>query len=199
MTPDLALAVALFAFVTTITPGPNNAMLLASGIHHGFRRSLPHMLGIVLGFALLLLAVGLGLGRLFVAMPIAHLIMRGAAGAYLLWLAARLAWSATEIGEGRVPRPMALVSAAAFQWVNPKTWVMATGAVAAYLPAGADASDLFLIMAVFAAVGFPCHVAWVGFGGLVRQLLSSPARLRACNIAMALLMVVALYPVLASA
>jgi threonine/homoserine/homoserine lactone efflux protein len=131
LTADLLLAFILFAFVSSITPGPNNTMLLSSGVNFGFNRTIPHMLGISCGFALMVLAVGFGLGAVFKAYPILYTVLRYAGAAYLLYLAYKIATSGpAEDGDQSNTRPMSYLSAAAFQWVNPKAWVMAIGATA---------------------------------------------------------------------
>lgn len=135
LSPDLLLAFALFALVTSITPGPNNTMLLASGVNFGFNRSIPHILGISCGFFVLVLAVGLGLGAVFEAYPVLYSVLRYVGAAYLLYLAWKIArsgpMSETEQGQGK---PISYWGAAAFQWVNPKAWVMAVGAISTYTP-----------------------------------------------------------------
>ena len=133
MSTDLFVALLAYAFVTSITPGPNNFMLLASGVNFGFWRTVPHMFGISVGFASLLIGVGCGLGALLTAFPALHTSLKVAGGAYLLYLAWRIASSRSLATDGEAaPRPMTLLEAAAFQWVNPKAWVMAVVAMAAY-------------------------------------------------------------------
>jgi threonine/homoserine/homoserine lactone efflux protein len=131
---DLLPAFALFALVSSITPGPNNTMLLASGVNFGFLRTIPHALGISLGFMLLVVAVGLGLGEIFTAAPWTYTALRWIGAAYLLYLAWCIATSGrmSEAGE-HGGTPMTFLGAAAFQWVNPKAWVMAVGAITTYV------------------------------------------------------------------
>src|SRR3954468_20974623 len=113
----------LYAFVTSITPGPNNFMLLASGVNFGFWRTVPHMLGISVGFASLLIGVGCGLGAMLVAFPALHTSLKIAGGAYLLYLSWRIASSRSLATDGEAgARPMTLIESAAFQWINPKAW-----------------------------------------------------------------------------
>ncbi|MCX7646320.1 MAG: LysE family translocator, partial [Rhodobacteraceae bacterium] len=119
MNADLLLALAAFAFVTSITPGPNNIMLMTSGANFGFRRTLPHMAGVALGFVFMAAAVGLGLVRLFDAWPASHTVLKAASVAYLLWLAWKFAHAAPPEGRDEAGRPMTFLQAAAFQWVNP--------------------------------------------------------------------------------
>ena len=127
MTAELLLAFAGFAFVSSVTPGPNNAMLLASGVNYGFRRTVPHIAGISLGCVAMLILVGLGLGRLFAAVPQLYLILRYAGAAYLLWLAWKIATAGPMTDQKAASRPMTFWQAAAFQWVNPKAWILGGG------------------------------------------------------------------------
>ena len=131
MTFDLLAALLFYAFVASITPGPNNLMLMASGANFGFRRTVPHMLGVALGFVFLALMVGLGLAGLFLAFPASHTVLKAVSVAYLLWLAWKIANAAPARAEAAAGRPFAFLQAAAFQWVNPKAWAMALTAVTA--------------------------------------------------------------------
>ncbi len=197
MTPQLLMAFAGYAVVTSITPGPNNTLLLASGANHGFARTVPLLLGINLGFSGLVLAVGLGLGGLFVALPILHELLRYGGAAYLLHLAWKIARSG---GGGAAPdsrQPIGFIEAAAFQWVNPKAWIMAIGAVAAYTPAEGYFLNLMVVTLVFALMNAPCIAIWAGFGTLLRGFLADAAKRRIFNLAMALMLVASLYPILA--
>ncbi|MGA8137688.1 MULTISPECIES: LysE family translocator [Pseudomonas] len=194
---DLLLGFALFALVTSVTPGPNNAMLLASGVNFGFNRSIPHILGISCGFFVLVLAVGLGLGAVFEAYPVLYSVLRYIGGAYLLYLAWKIAGSGpvseSEQGAGR---PFGFWNAAAFQWVNPKAWVMAVGAISTYTPLQGYSSNVWVIAAVFALINAPSVSLWAACGSLLRNVLRDPRWLRLFNIGMALLLVISLYPML---
>lgn len=194
MTPELIAALALFAVVSSITPGPNNTMLMASGANFGFRATIPHALGVSLGFFVLVMAVGLGLGGLFKAYPILHDILSVVGGAYLLWLAWKVATS-KGMGVGKAgAAPQTFLQAAAFQWVNPKAWAMALGAVTAYAPSQNYAANILVVSAIFTAINLPCVSIWTGFGVGLRRFLDRPAVLRTFNIAMALLLVASLVP-----
>lgn len=197
MSWDLFVALVLFAFATSITPGPNNTMLLASGVNFGFVRTIPHMLGIGTGFFSLLVAVGLGLGALITSFPALHLALKILGGAYLLWIAWKIGTSrspseAGETGHG----PMRFLEAAAFQWVNPKAWVMAITAMSAYTDPDHAVYSVFLIGLVFAVINIPCVSTWAGFGSALRGWLSDPVRLKWFNICMAILLVVSIWPLL---
>jgi threonine/homoserine/homoserine lactone efflux protein len=194
---DLLLAFALFAFVTSVTPGPNNMMLLASGVNFGFNRTLPHILGISCGFFSLVLAVGLGLGAAFEAYPLLYTILRYAGAMYLLYLAWKIATSGpASDASGQEGKPQTFMQAALFQWVNPKAWVMAVGAISTYTPLQGYFTNVFIISAVFALINAPSVCVWAGFGSLLRNALRDPFWLRVFNGVMAALLVVSLYPML---
>ncbi len=197
MSADLFLAMIAFAFVSSITPGPNNFMLLASGVNFGFRRTIPHMLGIGGGFLSLLLAVGFGLGSLLIAFPMLELVLKIAGGAYLLYLAWRIGTSRS-LGEAKTAdaRPMTFLEAAAFQWVNPKAWMMAVTGMALYTSPQAPYLSAVFVAFAFAIVNLPSVSAWAGFGVALRGFLADPVRLKWFNIAMALLLVASLWPML---
>ncbi len=197
MSTDLLLALVVFAFVTSITPGPNNFMLLASGVNFGFRRTIPHMLGIGGGFLSLLLGVGFGLGALLTAYPSLHLALKLAGGAYLLYLAWRIAMSRSlSEKDGKAARPMTFLEAAAFQWVNPKAWVMAVTAMAVYADPAAPFLSVLVVALAFALVNLPSVSTWAGFGMALRGFLADPVRLKWFNIAMGVALVVSLWPML---
>lgn len=195
MTTDSLLALLLFAFVTSVTPGPNNLMLMASGANFGFRRTVPHMLGISLGHAFMVFLVGLGIAQAFVAVPALGVGLKVAAVIYMLWLAWKFAHADAPGEGGGAARPLSFVQAAAFQWVNPKAWAMALGAVAAYVPQPSVVAYL-AVAAVFCAVNLPSVAVWALAGQGVRRLLSSPRRLHLFNWTMAALLVASLIPVL---
>ena len=198
MTTELLLAFIAFAFVTSVTPGPNNMMLLASGVNFGLRRSLPHMFGISLGFMLLVASVGLGLGQLFEQVPLLHSLLRYMGAAYLLYLAWKIARSgAPQHGEQPVGKPFTFLQAAAFQWVNPKAWIMAIGVIATYTPREDFFINLVLAALVLGIVNYPSVSVWTLFGSAVGRALRSPQALRRFNWCMAALLLLSLYPVLA--
>ena len=191
------LAFALFALVTSITPGPNNTMLLASGVNFGFRRSIAHILGISCGFFVLVLAVGLGLGAVFEAYPLLYGVLRYVGAAYLLYLAWKIARSGplSDEQQGR-GRPLGYWGAAAFQWVNPKAWVMAVGAISTYTPLQGYFTNVLVIAAVFALINAPTVSLWAACGSLLRNVLRNPRWLRLFNLEMAALLVLSLVPLL---
>ena len=196
MSADTLFALVLFAFATSITPGPNNMMLFASGVNFGFRRTLPHMLGIGAGFLSLLIGVGMGLGAVLHAYPPAFIAVKVAGGLYLLWIAWKIG-SSRSMGEGEAKaRPMTFLGAAAFQWVNPKAWVMAVTAMAVYPNPEQYALTVAIVALVFAAVNVPSVSTWAGFGSALREWLAVPVRLKWFNITMAVLLVFSLWPML---
>jgi threonine/homoserine/homoserine lactone efflux protein len=198
METQTLLALATFAAVNSITPGPNNLMLLASGVRHGFRASVPHMLGISLGFAVLMMAAGLGLGALFERWPALHQVLRWAGISYLLWLAWQL-WHADAprtAATGSAAAPMSFLGAALFQWVNPKAWMMAIGAVAGFMAADGGVGAALLISLVCAAVNLPCISVWVLGGVRLSRWLSEPVARRRFNASMAALLLASVYPML---
>lgn len=195
MTHDLLFALISFAFVSSVTPGPNNLMLMASGANFGFGRTVPHMLGISFGAAVMVFLFGMGVAGLFLALPAAKLGLKLVSVGYMLWLAWKIARSAApEAGQAK-PRPMSFLQAAAFQWVNPKAWFMALGIVTVYAK-DSSLPAILLICLVLACVNLPSISVWALAGEQLRQWLSNPRRLRAFNWTMAGLLVLSLWPVL---
>lgn len=186
---------ALFALVSSITPGPNNVMLATSGLNFGFRRTIPHLLGVSIGFTLMVFLVGVGLGSVFQQVPALYTVLKYAGAAYLLYLAWKIA-NAGEMKDGvSRGRPMTFLQAAAFQWVNPKAWVMAVGIIATYTPQASFFANLVIATVVCGLVNLPSVGVWVTFGTALRRVLHKPAAIRAFNVGMALLLVASLYPV----
>ena len=193
---EILTGLAAFSFASSITPGPNNLMLMASGANYGFRRTIPHMLGVGIGFVFMVIMVGIGLVQVFNAIPASYKALKIVSVVYLLYLAARIATAAPPGDDARAAgKPFTFLQAAAFQWVNPKAWTMALTSVAVYAPSQSLVA-VGLVALVFGAINLPCVSAWAVLGEQLRNLLSSPSRLRAFNILMALLLVGSLYPVL---
>ncbi len=194
---SLVASIVTFAVSMSISPGPNNLMVTASGANFGFLRTVPHMLGVSVGFPVMLLAVGLGLGQALQAFPQVHEALRYVAVGYLLYLAWRIA-SAGEPGEAEARgRPFTFLQAALFQWVNPKAWVIALSAIATYTTTvdGEALPQILLIGAVFVVAAFLSLCVWAAFGTLIAGVLTSPRALRAFNLLMAALLVLSLVPV----
>jgi len=191
MTYELFFAMCVFALVTTGTPGPNNIMFTASGANFGFRKTIPHMIGVNLGLNSLHLLMGLGLGALFVQFPVLQNGLKVVGSAYLLWLAWKmLGNSIASSTANRTHKPITLFEAATFQYVNPKAWVMAIGANVSFSLEGADYwPSVGAIMAAYFLVG-PCtNMCWITFGKGIGHFLSSPRRLNIFNITMTALTV----------
>jgi threonine/homoserine/homoserine lactone efflux protein len=192
---ETLLPYVIYCIAMSGTPGPNNVMLLASGVNYGYRRTLPHVFGINVGFSLMMFVMALGLGAAFVAEPRLQLALKAVGVAYMLWLAWRIA-TATGVGEGEARgRPMSFLEAAAFQWINVKAWMMILGAIAVYSPAdqGPLGKALYLSLVMLVA-GAPAMHVWTLFGVGIRRFLQNPRALRAFNIGMALLLVASLVP-----
>jgi threonine/homoserine/homoserine lactone efflux protein len=210
MAPALAGPIVLYTVVTSITPGPNNLMLLSSGVRFGVRRSVPHVMGISIGAAVMVALTGLGLAQLFVRWPVLHGVLQGLGMAYLLWLA----WQLTRMpapreaeeragegheGEGSSPQevraqPLGFWGAAAFQWVNPKLWVMALGLYTTYVPAGSGVPMVLGAAALFGVINLPCVSVWAGMGQALRRSLRQPRVLKAFNWSMAVLLLASMAP-----
>jgi threonine/homoserine/homoserine lactone efflux protein len=195
MTWETLSALALFAFVTSVTPGPNNLMLMASGANFGFRRTIPHMLGVALGFVLMAFLVGVGLAGLFQTYPVAVTVLEVASVGYMLWLAWKIAHAAAPKEREATGNPITFLQAAAFQWVNPKAWAMALTAVTVYAPER-SLGAVALVAVVFGAINLPSVSVWTVLGQQVRRLLTTGRRLVAFNWTMAVLLVASLAPVL---
>lgn len=197
MSQQLTIAFVLFAVACCFTPGPNNAMLLTSGLTFGFRRTLPHVLGVTFGYGFLVAMMGLGLGAVLSAYPTLYTVLKYVGTAYLLYLAWAIAMSGgiDEKGDGR-GRPLSFLGGAVFQWVNVKGLIMAAGAVTTYSAIAPYPYNIVALSLIFTLVGFLSSASWTLFGTGLRGLLSSPRAVRIFNVIMALLLVASLYPVL---
>ena len=197
---DLLLPLVVFCTVTLFTPGPNNLMLMTSGLNFGFRKTMPHLLGVTLGFAFQVLCVGLGLGVIFTTYPILYKIIKYAGAVYMLYLAWLIARSSSiDTNSTARKNPMTFFQAVAFQWINPKAWIMAIGAVSAYAPIANYPYNMFLIAGIFGLIGFGSSGSWAGLGTVLQNFLHKPKTLRTFNIIMALLLAASLYPIFADA
>jgi threonine/homoserine/homoserine lactone efflux protein len=183
--------------VAAITPGPNNLMLMTSGVKYGFGRTLPHLVGVILGFALMIAVVGFGLAVVFKRFPIVLPIMRVAGSLYMLWLALKIAL-AKPIGQvEQGGRPIGFLAAAGFQWVNPKAWAMALTALTTYAGVVDDYTRSVLLTASLCAlISLPCASAWALFGASLSRLFKDPRVTRPFNWTMAALLVASIAPIL---
>jgi threonine/homoserine/homoserine lactone efflux protein len=197
MSQQLFIAFVVFAAVMFFTPGPNNIMLLSSGLTYGFRRTLPHIAGITIGFAFMVGAVGLGLGTVFIAYPVLQTILKYAGIAYLIYLAAAIAMSGP-VAHGQDSRrgPMTFWGAAMFQWINVKGWVMVIGTITAYAAIASFPWNIAMQVVLSLLLGAVSCSVWALFGSALRPVLTSPRAVRAFNIVMAALLLASLYPVL---
>jgi len=185
MTFDIFLSLAIFSFVTSITPGPNNIMLLASGINFGLKRTMPHAIGVSLGFFVMLLAVGIGIGALIKSSPIIYNILKYLGALYLLWLAWKTAIShSVEQNSNKQGSPLTLLEAALFQWINPKSWMMAISGITLYNSPQYPYISMLLVAIIFTLINFPCVAIWATFGHSLRERLKNPKIFRLFNFIM---------------
>ena len=200
MSHSLLLALVAFGAVMAFTPGPNNIMVLSSGLTYGFRRSLPHIAGIAFGISFMVAATGLGLGAVFVAWPILQTILKYAGIAYLIYLAWVIAMSGPVTpGQDNQAAPMTFWGAALFQWVNAKGWVMVIGIITAYSAVASFPWNIAVQAALMFVMGALSSVLWALFGSALRPVLTSAKAVRAFNVVMAFLLLASLYPVLVDA
>ena len=195
MTTELFIALATFCFVTSITPGPNNLMLLSSGLNFGFTRSLGHMFGIALGFSFMVLLVGIGLGQLFQLYPFATTILKWLSIAYLAYLAYQIANSQSFENVDNQSNPFNFLQAALFQWVNPKAWTMALSVNAVYA-AEQTLSSVLLVSGVFLIINLPAICCWLLLGKGIKRFITSPMKIKFFNWLMASLLVASFIPML---
>jgi threonine/homoserine/homoserine lactone efflux protein len=196
MSQPLLIAFVIFATVMFFTPGPNNIMLLSSGLTYGFRRTLPHVAGITIGFAFMIGTVGLGMGTIFITYPVLQTILKYAGAAYLIHLAAAIAMSGPVTPDQDNRRgPMTFWGAAMFQWINVKGWVMVIGTITAYAGIASFPWNITIQVVFSLLLGVLACSAWALFGSSLRPILTSPRAVRAFNIVMALLLLASLYPV----
>jgi threonine/homoserine/homoserine lactone efflux protein len=197
MTFEQFLALQVFAAIAAYTPGPNNTLLMASGVNFGFRLSLPLVLGVGFGFPLMIGLVGLGLGKVFEVYASLYTVLKYAGAVYMLYLAWKIATSkrATENSD-RDAKPLSFLQMALFQWVNPKGWIMAVTALSAYTTASSYYTGVAIVVATFVFMGFTSASAWALFGASLKQVMTDVSYYRAINIALALLLVASLVPML---
>ncbi|GAB1264245.1 LysE family translocator [Aurantivibrio infirmus] len=190
------LALLLFTFSSTITPGPNNIMMFSSGLNYGIKRSLPHLFGIFIGFPTMVVAVGLGIGFLFERFPVLHLILKIVGSLYLLYLAYKIATTRASIEEKKSSKPFTFLQAALFQWVNPKAWVLALTSVATFTALNGNYMlAVAIIAAAFLLASLPCVGFWLCSGHVARNFVKSNLALMMFNWVMAFLLVLSLFPV----
>jgi threonine/homoserine/homoserine lactone efflux protein len=191
---EILTALCTFAFVSSVTPGPNNLMLMTSGANFGIWRTIPHLLGIVFGFVLMVILMGTGLVRVFEAWPVSHDILRICSIVYLSYLAWKIAMAKSSSTKS-AGKPINSLQAMLFQWINPKAWAMALTAVTVYAPSHSLAA-VGVIALVCGVINMPSVFVWVLLGSKMQGFLDSGPRLRAFNYCMALLLLATLYPVI---
>jgi threonine/homoserine/homoserine lactone efflux protein len=193
---EIFMALAIFAFASSISPGPNNLMLMSSGANFGFRKTLPHLIGVGLGFVLMLVLVGIGIMQVFDLYPASYFILKWCSVIYLVYLSYKVATAAQpEDKNSNNVKPFSFIQAVLFQWVNPKGWTMALTAIGIYAPER-DINSVMLVGIVFGLVMVPSISVWVVLGQKLHKILSSVKRLRIFNGVMATLLLASLYPVL---
>ncbi|ELT99266.1 hypothetical protein CAPTEDRAFT_121504 [Capitella teleta] len=194
---DSLFAVALFAVSSSVTPGPNNIMVMTSGVNFGIRRSLPLLTGICVGFTIMLLLVGFGFSQLFELFPHLHFLIKCVGVFYLLYLAYLIAKSAGSISSSNQAEPLSFMKGALFQWVNAKAWVVATGAIAAFTTVGASFYSQNIMVAItFLIVSFPCVGLWLACGSQLKKLLNSNQSRKWFNLMMSGMLALSVVPVL---
>jgi threonine/homoserine/homoserine lactone efflux protein len=193
---DWYLAVLLFAASSSITPGLNNMMIMASGLNFGIRRSLPHLMGIIIGFPLMFVVAGAGFVSVILAVPELHLLIQVAGVLYLLYFAWLVA-TADHKSDNASKKTISFWQAVAIQWVNPKAWVMITGAFAAFTKTDADPFlQVLYITSAFFIVGIPTITAWLFCGSLLSRVLQQPKSRRYFNYSMSALLVISIVPII---
>ena len=169
-------------------------MLMSSGLNFGFKLSIPHMLGVVLGFPLMIVLVGVGLSQVFELVPYSFSVLKILSLSYLLYLAWRIA-NTKSIGSGeKTTKPLSFIQAALFQWVNPKAWIMALTAISVHTPDARPLYSIFIVAFAFVISGIFSTSSWTLMGDQLNRFLHSPKKLRAVNIIMALLLIISLVP-----
>ena len=197
MTLDKTIALAIFCFVSSITPGPNNMMLLASSLNHGLRRTMPMFIGIQLGFSVMFLLLATGIGAAFASNALAMNVLKWVGCGWLLWLAYKIATaSVPDDPTGEKTPPMGFFPVMAFQWVNPKAWVFSLSTIGAFAEPSNYLFSCLVMIAVILVVGIPCSMVWSVAGLGLRQFLSDSTRLRMFNYLMAGLLTLSLIPML---
>lgn len=195
MSLEILVAATVFALVMTFTPGPNNVMLMSSGLTFGFRRTLPLVFGVFLGFGFMVLLVGIGLGSIFQIYPALLTILKYVGAAYMIWLAWMIGKSdGVDEGKSR-SRPLTFLEGAAFQWVNFKGWIAAVTAVSAYAGLAAFPWNVLLLAFIFTIAGAGSSSSWAAFGSALRRVIRDPLHIKLFNFVMAALLVASLYPV----
>jgi threonine/homoserine/homoserine lactone efflux protein len=194
---EYSIALLVFALTASITPGPNNIMIMTSGLNFGIRQSMQHFLGICFGFPTMVLLVGIGFSVIFEMYPLLHLIIKLLGIIYLLYLAWKIATTTVNMQQQNNTKPLTFIQAMVFQWVNPKAWVMATGAISAYTSLENEVFiQVIYIAATFFLVAFPSVGTWLFFGVTLKRFLKEDKHLKIFNVTMAVLLIASITPVI---
>jgi threonine/homoserine/homoserine lactone efflux protein len=196
MTLELFIGLFVFAGIAAFTPGPNNALLMSSGMNFGFRRSVPLICGVAVGFPLMIGLIGLGLGRVFEALPILYQVLKYAGAAYMLYLAWKIATAQPATADDKAARPLSFIQMCVFQWINPKGWIMSITALSAYTLSQSYYVGLATVVGTFVFMGITSALTWAGFGAALKSVMSDPRYFRIINVSLALLLVASLVPML---
>jgi threonine/homoserine/homoserine lactone efflux protein len=197
MTYDYLIGLFMFCLVMSVTPGPNNIMLMASGMNYGVKRTLPHAAGIQFGWPLMILLVGLGLGQVFERFPTLLTVLKIISAIYMLWLAWKIATaSAPKEAGASAGKPMTFLQAALFQWVNGKAWMMALATISAYTIPGNFGLSVAAVVIMYFLTGFVSTAGWVGFGTALRAFLTDERWRKWINAGLAAALVLSLWPML---
>jgi len=195
-TSTMLLSIISFAFATAMTPGPNNFMLLSSGLTFGYKKTLAHIVGVMVGFPVMIVAVGLGMGTVFEMYPALYDILKVVGITYLLWMAWKIATSSSSMGsDDEVKKPFTLLQAMLFQWVNPKAWVMVITAMGSFITSQEHAFLQVLVIAfTYLCIGFLSTNFWALGGVYLQKFISNTKSVKMFNRVMAVLIVLSVLP-----
>jgi len=197
MTTSLFLALIIFAFIAAYTPGPNNAVLLATGVNFGFRAAIPMILGVAIGFPFLILCVGLGLGRIFDIYPFLLTAIKVIGSIYMVWLAWKIATARPSENDSIVSsKPLNFIQGCGFQWVNPKAWIMGAYSLSAFTLPTQFKTGLFIVVGVYLFMGLTSAITWAAFGVALKNLMNDPKWFGIINYCLAAALVLSLVPML---
>ena len=194
----LLVSIFMFSFATSMTPGPNNIMLLSSGLTFGYKRTIPHILGVVIGFPLMTIFVGLGLGEFFKIYPFAFTILKIVGILYLLWLAWKIANSTPKFKENdEDSKPLKFMPIVLFQWINPKNWIKIITAMSVYVTSVENATtQIIVITIIFFLTVLVSANSWAIGGVVLKKLIKSDIGIKRFNVIMAILLVISIVPTL---
>ncbi len=193
----MLLSIASFTLAGTMTPGPNNIMMLSSGLTYGYRKTLPHMMGVMLGFSLMVVCVGLGIGAVFELFPMIFTVLKVVGVAYLFWMAYKIASSKGDIETSKSSKPFTFLQALTFQWINPKAWVMAITSTLSFVTNPQRSLEQVLVIAfIYMLSGFISTNSWTLGGVYLKKFIKNTLHVRIFNITMAILIVLSVLPVI---